>query len=77
MGRTKGYKLSDETKRKIGLANKGRSSPRKGKHLPEKHRNNIRKSLQSKDYKVVRLWEHEIHEDIMNCFDRLHTYLKI
>ena len=41
----KGYVCSDKTKRKIGLANKGKLSYRKGKKLPEEHRKNISLSL--------------------------------
>ena len=49
----KGHRCSEETKRKLSTAHKGRVSPNKGKHFSEEHKRKLSAAMRGKHWKLV------------------------
>lgn len=64
----KGYKMSDEHRKKLSEALKGKPGWRKDAWKKDKRQDLV---LKANGFKVYRFWEHEINESVEKCINRL------
>ncbi len=68
----KGQKHRIESIVKMCESKKGRNHPMYGKY-PERiiKDEKVNNTLKKQGYKIIRIWEHEINNDIMKCLDKI------